>query len=273
MNSLITWLQNAGQPGGAPVGTVIKTMTQVMNGAIGKPPVTTLECDGSPCSSSSYNGSTTVSLFPTAPSGTGISATYYTTDGSTPTTSSPQWQGYPFTVSQNTTFKFFSVDNSGNVEPVETQTVQVQPNANPVIGAAGDIACDPSAAGFNNGQGYDGDSVAAATAKLLTGVDAVFAMGDDQYTYGGLTAFQQSFGPAWGVKRSIMYPVPGDQDLYTSNGTDCPSTQVPSTSSTSAPAVVVRLPAALGGERQPEPELLQLQPRHLAHHRPQHRDV
>jgi peptidoglycan/xylan/chitin deacetylase (PgdA/CDA1 family) len=224
LNSLLTWLQDAGQPGGAPAGTVIKTMSQVINGPINKPPVTTLKCDGSPCQSTTYNGSTTVSLFPTAPSGTGIAATYYTTDGSTPTTASPQWNGYPYTINQTTTFKYFSVDNSGNVEPVETTTVQVAPNPNPVIGAAGDIACDPSAAGFNNAMGYAGDCVAAATAKLLTGMDAVFAMGDDQYTCGGLTAFQQSFGPTWGVKRAIMYPVPGDQDLHTSGGTDCPST-------------------------------------------------
>lgn len=33
LNSLITWLQNAGQTGGAPTGTVMKTMTQVLNGS------------------------------------------------------------------------------------------------------------------------------------------------------------------------------------------------------------------------------------------------
>jgi hypothetical protein len=33
LNALISWLQNAGQAGDAPVGTVIKTMTQVLNGS------------------------------------------------------------------------------------------------------------------------------------------------------------------------------------------------------------------------------------------------
>lgn len=33
LNALLDWLQNAGQPGGAPAGTVVKTMTQVMNGS------------------------------------------------------------------------------------------------------------------------------------------------------------------------------------------------------------------------------------------------
>lgn len=224
LNSLLDWLQNAGQPGGAPAGTVMKTMSQVINGPDTKAPITALECDGSPCRSSTYNGSTTVSLFPKDPGGSGIAATYYTTDGSTPTTSSPTWQDQPFTINSNTTFKFFSVDNAGNTEPVETLTVQVQPNPDPVIGSAGDIACDPSAAGFNNGQGYGSDCVAASTEKLLTGIDAVLPLGDDQYNCGGLSAFEQAFGPTWGVKRAIMYPVPGDKDYTTSGGTDCPST-------------------------------------------------
>jgi peptidoglycan/xylan/chitin deacetylase (PgdA/CDA1 family) len=223
LNSLVTWLKSAGQPGGAPTGTVIETVSQIINGPDTQPPVTTLQCDGSPCQSSTYNGSTTVSLYATDPGSSGVAATYYTTDGSTPTTSSPTYI-QPFTVNQTTTVKWFSVDNAGNVEPVHTQTVSVQPNTDPVIGAAGDIACDPSSVAFNGGQGTATDCRAAYTAQLLTGMDAVFATGDDQYTCGGLTAFQQSFGPTWGVKRSIMYPVPGNQDLETSGGTNCPST-------------------------------------------------
>jgi peptidoglycan/xylan/chitin deacetylase (PgdA/CDA1 family) len=224
LNALIGWLQNAGQPGGAPAGTVIKTVSQLLNGPDTQAPITTVECDGSPCQSSAYNGSTTVSLFPKDPGGSGVKATYYTTDGSTPTTSSPVWTYQPFTINQPVTFKSFSVDNAGNTEAVETQTVQVQPNPDPVIGSAGDIACDPTAAGFNNGLGFGADCVAASTASLLTGIDAVLPLGDDQYNCGGLSAFEQAYGPTWGVKRSITYPVPGDKDYTTTGGTDCPST-------------------------------------------------
>jgi peptidoglycan/xylan/chitin deacetylase (PgdA/CDA1 family) len=224
LNSLLDWLQNAGKPGGAPAGTVIKTVSQVMNGPDTQAPITTLECDGSPCQSSAYNGSTTVSLFPKDPGGSGVKATYYTTDGSTPTTSSPVWSNQPFTINQPMTFKFFSVDNAGNVEPVETTIVQVQPNPDPIIGSAGDIACDPTAAAFNNGLGFGSDCVAHATAGLLTGIDAVLPLGDDQYNCGGVAAFEQAYGPTWGVKRSITYPVPGDKDWTTSGGTDCPTT-------------------------------------------------
>jgi peptidoglycan/xylan/chitin deacetylase (PgdA/CDA1 family) len=224
LNSLLDWLQNVGQQGGAPAGTVMKTVSQVINGPDTQAPITTVECDGTPCGTTAYNGSTTVSIFPKDPGGSGVKATYYTTDGSTPTTASPVWNYQPFTINSNMTFKFFSVDNAGNSEAVQTQTVRVQPNLDPVIGSAGDIACDPTAAAFNNGLGFGGDCVAAATASLLTGVDAVLPLGDDQYNCGGLGAFEQSYGPTWGVKKSITYPVPGDKDYTTSGGTDCPTT-------------------------------------------------
>src|SRR5258706_5103034 len=224
LNSLLDWLQNSGQPGGAPAGTVMKTVSQVINGPDTQAPITTLECDGQPCGSTAYNGSTTVSIFPKDPGGSGVKATYYTTDGSTPTTSSPVWNYQPFTINSNMTFKFFSADNAGNTEAVQTQAVQVQPNPDPVIGSAGDIACDPTAAAFNDGLGFGGDCVAASTASLLTGVDAVLPLGDDQYNCGGLSAFEQAYGPTWGVKKSITYPVPGDKDYTTSGGTDCPGT-------------------------------------------------
>ncbi len=223
LNALLDWLHNAGQTGGAPAGTVMKTVSQVINGPDTQAPITTLECDGSPCGSTAYNGSTTVSLYPKDPGGSGDAATYYTTDGSTPTTSSPVFT-QAFTINTPTTFKFFSADNAGNTEAVQTQAVQVQPNPDPVIGSAGDIACDPTAAGFNNGQGTATDCRAVDTAGLLTGVDAVLPLGDDQYNCGGLSAFEQSYGPTWGLKKSITYPVPGDKDYTTSGGTDCPAT-------------------------------------------------
>jgi peptidoglycan/xylan/chitin deacetylase (PgdA/CDA1 family) len=223
LNAFLDWLQNAGQPGGAPAGTVVKTVSQVINGPDTQAPITTLQCDGSPCQAGAYGGSTTIAPFGKDPGGSGVKATYYTTDGSTPTTSSPVFT-QPFTINQPMTLKFFSVDNAGNTEPVQTQQVQVQPNADPVVGAAGDIACDPASPAYNNGVGTDTDCRAAATASLLTGLDAVLPIGDDQYDCGGVSAFQQSYGPTWGVKKSITYPVPGDKDYETSGGTDCPAT-------------------------------------------------
>jgi hypothetical protein len=227
LNSFLDWLQNAGQPGGAPVGTVVKTVRQIMSPPDTTPPVSMITCDGSPCQASTYNGSTTVALGATDLGGAGVKATYYTTDGTTPTTSSPVFTS-PWTIAQNTTVKFFSVDNAGNTEAVKTQQIQVSPNPDPIIGAAGDIACDPNAPAFNNGLGVGTDCVGISTEKLLTGVDAVLPIGDTQYNCGGYQAFLQSYALSWGQKLSITHPVPGDNDygyeLPVGGGTDCPAT-------------------------------------------------
>jgi peptidoglycan/xylan/chitin deacetylase (PgdA/CDA1 family) len=223
LNQLLDWLQNSGQPGGAPPRTVVQTVSEVINGPDTLPPISTTNCDGSPCQSTTYHGSVTVSLGGKDPGGTGIAATYYTTDGSTPTTSSPRFR-LPFTINQPTTFKFFSVDNAGNAEAVQTQQVDVQPNADPVVGAAGDIACDPTAPAFDYGLGTATDCRASHTVGLLKGVDAVLTLGDNQYDCGGTAAFAQSYDPTWGVKKSITHPVPGGEDYATSGGTDCPAT-------------------------------------------------
>ncbi|WPB78689.1 chitobiase/beta-hexosaminidase C-terminal domain-containing protein [Archangium violaceum] len=56
--------------------------------------------------------------------GSGCDATYYTTDGSTPSASSTRYSA-PVALSQNTSLKFFSVDKSGNAETVQTQSFVV----------------------------------------------------------------------------------------------------------------------------------------------------
>jgi hypothetical protein len=53
-----------------------------------------------------------------------VDKTYYTTDGSTPTTASTVYSG-PVTVSSTTTVKFFSTDQAGNAEAAQSQVVQI----------------------------------------------------------------------------------------------------------------------------------------------------
>ena len=61
----------------------------------------------------------TVTLTPTD-ARSGVAATYYTTDGSVPTTSSDEGTSIDLTTDGVYTIRYFSVDNVGNVEPVRT---------------------------------------------------------------------------------------------------------------------------------------------------------
>src|SRR6266498_2786793 len=91
-------------------------------------PNTTIACNGSACDPAGYAGSVTVTLSASDGSGWGVAKTFYTTDGSTPTQSSPVYTG-PFQLSQpaTVTVKFFSTDIAGNVEAVNTQQIKVLP--------------------------------------------------------------------------------------------------------------------------------------------------
>ncbi|HZQ04091.1 MAG TPA: Ig-like domain-containing protein, partial [Gaiellaceae bacterium] len=71
------------------------------------------------------NTNATVTLTP-SDSGAGVAATYYTTDGSTPTTSSAQGTTINLTADGTYTIKYFSVDRVGNSEPVETASTQIR---------------------------------------------------------------------------------------------------------------------------------------------------
>jgi hypothetical protein len=93
--------------------------------------------------------------------------------------------------------------------------------ADPVIAAAGDIACDPGVSWFNGGNGTPTDCQQKATASLLTGVDAVLPLGDNQYNCGGASTWAQSYDPSWGQQKAISRPVPGNHEYLTSGGTDC----------------------------------------------------
>jgi hypothetical protein len=101
-------------------------------------------------------------------------------------------------------------------------------SGDPVVAAVGDIACDPANSGYNGGNGDSQDCRQKATANLLapTGavgpVDAVLALGDEQYNCGGLSAYQQVYDPTWGTQKARTNPVPGNHEYQTSGGTGCP---------------------------------------------------
>ncbi len=90
----------------------------------------------------------------------------------------------------------------------------------PVIAAAGDIACDPLNSHFNNGAGTGTYCAEKATANLLVGhgYSAVLSLGDNQYYCGSLSAYQQVYDNTWGQLKSITHPVPGNHEYLTSGG-------------------------------------------------------
>ncbi len=67
-----------------------------------------------------FNSTKTVTLTPIDSGGSGVAATYYTTDGSTPTTSSSQGTSIVLSTDGVYTIKYFSVDTVGNTEAVKT---------------------------------------------------------------------------------------------------------------------------------------------------------
>ena len=109
--------------------------------------------------------------------------------------------------------------------PVSASTVRSGTLAasDPVVAAAGDIACDPANSNFNAGNGASNSCRQLYTSNLLvgTGVSAVLDLGDNQYYCGGYQAFMQSYDLSWGRLKSITHPAVGNHEFLTSGGTDC----------------------------------------------------
>ncbi len=95
--------------------------------------------------------------------------------------------------------------------------------SDPVIAAAGDIACDPTNAKFNGGLGASANCRQKYTSDLLVnaGLAAVLDLGDNQYYCGGYQAFLQSYDLSWGRVKSITHPSVGNHEYLTAGGTDC----------------------------------------------------
>lgn len=101
-----------------------------------------------------------------------------------------------------------------------------QPNraaaaSDPVIAAAGDIACDPANSAFNGGKGTSGSCRQLYTSNLLVnaGLSAVLDLGDNQYFCGGYQAFLKSYDLSWGKVKSITHPSVGNHEYLTTGGT------------------------------------------------------
>ena len=86
--------------------------------------------------------------------------------------------------------------------------------ADPVIAAAGDIACGEDDPGYNGGEGTATRCRQRATSDLLVGAGlaAVLPLGDIQYPISSLARLKAIYDPTWGRVRSISRPVLGNHE-------------------------------------------------------------
>jgi hypothetical protein len=86
--------------------------------------------------------------------------------------------------------------------------------ADPVIMAAGDIACDPADPGYNGGAGSAGRCHQQATSDLLvsTPLDAVLPLGDIQYDSASTAKINAVYAPTWGRVKAISRPIMGNHE-------------------------------------------------------------
>ena len=102
--------------------------------------------------------------------------------------------------------------------PSPTPTTPPSSTSPVTVVAVGDIACDPSASGWNNNNGTATSCRHKYTAELAKRLapSYVLVLGDIQYEDGSLSKFQQSYDPTWGQLKAITKPVPGNHEYLTS---------------------------------------------------------
>ncbi len=95
--------------------------------------------------------------------------------------------------------------------------IKVEQTDDPLVVAAGDIACDPKSPSFNTTLGDATNCHMNQTAKITTKInpDSVFLLGDNQYEKGEYGNYMASFDPTWGVFKGLVRPVPGNHEYYT----------------------------------------------------------
>ena len=103
----------------------------------------------------------------------------------------------------------------------------------PVVMAAGDIACDPASPYFNGGIGAQRNCGMMRTGNLLLRDDLwnVLVLGDTQYGNGEYDKFLQSYDPSWGRTKYLQRPTVGNHEYQTGakgyfdyfNGIDAPN--------------------------------------------------
>lgn len=105
--------------------------------------------------------------------------------------------------------------NASNGQFIQFDQVPPPPAADPVIAAAGDIACDPTDPQFNNTNGGATNCHMRATSDLFNVIkpQAVVTLGDNQYEAGGnLNNILKSYDPTWGRFNNITKSTIGNHE-------------------------------------------------------------
>jgi hypothetical protein len=91
-------------------------------------------------------------------------------------------------------------------------------NGDPVIGAVGDIACDPVDPNWNNNLGQNGFCHHKATSDVALALNPqwMLTLGDHVYNGGTASQFSASYDPTWGRLKAITRPVLGNHEFGTS---------------------------------------------------------
>jgi glycoprotein endo-alpha-1,2-mannosidase len=123
-NYLASW--NLSGPSGGSGGAILALKAAATTSSDTTPPTTSIVCNGTACGGT-YTSPVTIALTATDNTGgSGVKATFYTTDGTDPTTSSTRKTNTgPFTIAATAAIRFYSVDNAGNAETAKTQTVTI----------------------------------------------------------------------------------------------------------------------------------------------------
>jgi acid phosphatase type 7 len=90
----------------------------------------------------------------------------------------------------------------------------------PLIAAAGDIACDPERPDFNRGLGTAHACHMRQTSDLILKLRprVVLALGDTQYEAGTPPDFRASYNPTWGRFKEITRPIIGNHEYGHQSG-------------------------------------------------------
>jgi len=122
--------------------------------------------------------------------------------------------------STTSSYQVAASDAAGNrsaPSAVSSATTPGPSSADPVIAAAGDIACDPGDSSFDGGVGTPTACRQRATSDILfnSNFAAVLPLGDNQYEDAALPKFWASYDPSWGRLQAIVRPVPGNHEYLT----------------------------------------------------------